>query len=80
MGSEQIVLHGCLHAGYRGTELAENLALALLQGRDHVIPEDVRHLAHRVLRHRVLLTYEATADDMRVETIIDAIVRGVRTP
>ena len=55
-------------------------AAALLQGRDHVIPEDVRHLAHRVLRHRVLLTYEATADDVRVETIIDAVVRGVRTP
>lgn len=55
-------------------------ACALLQGRDHVIPEDMRHLAHRVLRHRVLLTYEATADDVRVETIIDAIVRSVRTP
>ena len=55
-------------------------AAALLQGRDHVIPEDVRHLAHRVLRHRVLLTYEATADDVRVETIIDAVVRAVRTP
>ena len=55
-------------------------ASALLQGRDHVIPEDVRHLAHRVLRHRVLLTYEATADDVRVETIIDAVVRSVRTP
>ena len=55
-------------------------AAALLQGRDHVIPEDVRHLAHRVLRHRVLLTYEATADDVRVETIIDAVLRAVRTP
>ena len=55
-------------------------AYALLQGRDHVIPEDVRHLAHRVLRHRVLLTYEATADDVRVETIIDAVLRAVRTP
>lgn len=55
-------------------------AAALLQGRDHVIPEDVRHLAHRILRHRVLLTYEAVADDVRVETIIDAVVRGVRTP
>jgi MoxR-like ATPase len=55
-------------------------ACALLQGRDHVIPEDVRHLAHRVLRHRVLLTYEATADDVRVETIIDAVLRAVRTP
>ena len=55
-------------------------AAALLQARDHVIPEDVRHLARRVLRHRVLLTYEATADDVRVETIIDAVFRAVRTP
>ena len=55
-------------------------AAAFLQGRAHVIPEDVRHLAHRVLRHRVLLTYEAAADEVRPETIIDAVLRGVRTP
>ncbi|GAA3601971.1 AAA family ATPase [Marihabitans asiaticum] len=55
-------------------------ASALLQGRDHVIPEDVRHLAHRVLRHRVLLTYEALADGVRVEQVVDAVVRAVRTP
>ena len=53
-------------------------AHAALAGRDHVIPEDVRHLAHRVLRHRVLLTYEATADDVRLslQMDIDALTQG----
>ena len=37
-------------------------ALALLNGRDHVIPEDVRQLRHGVLRHRLLLNFEALAD------------------
>ncbi|WGW14095.1 AAA family ATPase [Saxibacter everestensis] len=55
-------------------------ALALLAGRDFVIPEDVKRLAHRVLRHRILLGFEAAADNLRVETIIDAITASVPTP
>ena len=55
-------------------------AAALIRGRDHVIPEDVRHLAHRVLRHRIVLSYEATADEVPVERIIDGFVGALRTP
>ncbi|MDJ0313953.1 MoxR family ATPase [Arthrobacter sp. H35-D1] len=55
-------------------------ALALLQGRDHVIPEDVKALAERVLRHRIILGFEAVAEDIRVEKIIAAIVDSVQTP
>ncbi|WP_423924221.1 AAA family ATPase [Frigoribacterium sp. 2-23] len=55
-------------------------ALALLHGRDYVIPEDVKHLRHGVLRHRIILNYEAAADDVKVETIIDAIFGAVQTP
>lgn len=55
-------------------------ALALLAGRDHVIPEDVRHLRHAVLRHRLALTFEAVADRVRPEVIIDALFGAVRTP
>ncbi|EWT07287.1 hypothetical protein N864_08860 [Intrasporangium chromatireducens Q5-1] len=55
-------------------------ARALVQGRNHVIPDDVKALAHRVLRHRVVLGYEATADEVRVETVIDAMIAGIRTP
>ncbi len=55
-------------------------ALALIQGRDHVIPEDIRRLSHRVLRHRIILGFEAEAQGVRPETIIDALFASVRTP
>jgi len=55
-------------------------ALALLAGRKYVIPEDVKALAHRVLRHRVVLTFEADALEVRPERVIDAIVAAVPTP
>ena len=55
-------------------------AVALLNGRDHVIPEDVKSLAHRVLRHRLILGFEAVAEQVPVETVIDAIVAAVQTP
>ncbi|WP_066291908.1 AAA family ATPase [Arthrobacter sp. B6] len=55
-------------------------AVALINGRDHVIPEDVKSLAHRVLRHRLILGFEAVAEQVPVETVIDAIVASVQTP
>ncbi|MFY9637057.1 MAG: MoxR family ATPase [Cellulosimicrobium cellulans] len=55
-------------------------AVALLKGRDHVIPEDVKSLAHRVLRHRLILGFDAVAEQVPVEAIIDAIVASVQTP
>jgi MoxR-like ATPase len=55
-------------------------AAALLSGRDYVVPEDVKSLAHRVLRHRVILGFEAAADQVAVETVIDALVAAVQTP
>jgi len=55
-------------------------AFALLNGRDHVLPEDVVNLRHVVLRHRVLLGYEAEADGVRSEDIIDAVFAAVPTP
>ena len=55
-------------------------ALALLHGRDYVIPEDVKHLRHGVLRHRIVLGYEAQADDVAPETIVDAVFAAVPTP
>jgi len=60
--------------------LQASRALALLNGRGHVIPEDIRSLRHLVLRHRVLLTFEADADGIRSEEIIDQIFAAVPTP
>ncbi len=55
-------------------------ALAVLDGRNHVIPEDVRRLRHGVLRHRMHLTFEALADRVRPEEIIDAVFDAVPAP
>ncbi|WP_309064977.1 AAA family ATPase [Microbacterium sp.] len=60
--------------------LQASRALALLNGRAHVLPEDVRALRHLVLRHRVLLTFEADAEGVRSEEIIDQIFASVPTP
>lgn len=55
-------------------------ALALLNGRDHVIPEDVKDLRHAVLRHRLILGFEAVADGIEPEAIIDAVFDSVKAP
>jgi MoxR-like ATPase len=55
-------------------------ALALLSGRNHVIPDDIAKLAHRVLRHRLILGFEATSANITPEVIIDAVLQAVRVP
>jgi MoxR-like ATPase len=60
--------------------LQASRALALLKGRSHVLPEDIRELRHLILRHRVLLTFEADAEGIRSEEIIDEIFAAVPTP
>lgn len=51
--------------------------LAFLEGRDFVIPEDIKVVAYPVLRHRLILSYEALADSINVENIIDSIFQNV---
>ncbi|MFV8319932.1 AAA family ATPase [Mycobacterium sp. 23] len=55
-------------------------ALAVLSGRAHVVPEDIAELAHRVLRHRLILGFEAASANVTPETVIDAALRAVRVP
>ena len=55
-------------------------ALAFLRGRDYVLPHDVRELALDVLRHRIVLSYEALADDVSPDTVITAVMRAVPVP
>jgi MoxR-like ATPase len=55
-------------------------ALALLSGRNHVIPDDIAKLAHRVLRHRLILGFEAASTNITPEVIIDAVLQAVRVP
>ena len=55
-------------------------AVALINGRRYCVPDDVKALRYSVLRHRIMLTFAAVADDIKVEQIIDAIVGVVKTP
>ena len=55
-------------------------ALALINGRNYVIPEDVKQLRHSVLRHRIILNFEAIADQVHPEVIIDSIFNAVPVP
>jgi MoxR-like ATPase len=55
-------------------------AVAFLRGRGYVVPEDVKEIAKDVLRHRVLLTYEAEAEDVTSDTVIDRILERVEVP
>lgn len=71
---------------YGGSPRASiNLALAakayaFLHGREYVIPEDIRAVVYDVLRHRIGLTYEAEAENVKVEDIISEIVAVVEIP
>ena len=60
--------------------LKASKALALINGRTHVIPEDIKWLRYSVLRHRISLNFAALADNITVENMIDAIFEAVPTP
>ncbi len=55
-------------------------AFAFIKRRGYVIPEDVRAVAHDVLRHRIGLTYEAEANNVTAEEIISKILNKVEVP
>ncbi len=55
-------------------------AHAWLQGRDYVSPEDIQAVAHDVLRHRILLTFEAEAEGIDADHVIDEILNRVAVP
>jgi MoxR-like ATPase len=50
---------------------------ALMRGRYHLSTDDIRHVAHAVLRHRIILNFDAHADGQTPETILSGIVAGV---
>ena len=55
-------------------------ANAMLKGRAYVLPQDVKELAPDVLRHRLVLSYEAEAENIDADMIIDRIISELRTP
>lgn len=71
---------------YGGSPRASiNLALAakahaFLNKRGYVIPEDVRSIARDVIRHRIGLTYEAEAENINAENVVDEILKAINVP
>jgi MoxR-like ATPase len=55
-------------------------AEAMMRGRGFATPEDVKEMAHDVLRHRLTLTYEAEADEVTADAVIDRLLNKVETP
>ena len=55
-------------------------ALALLRGRDYALPQDLQDVAPDILRHRLVLSYDALADDVPADQIIDRVLSTVPLP
>jgi MoxR-like ATPase len=60
--------------------LIASKAVAMLNGRAYVIPEDVKEIAMDVLRHRIIPTYEAEADGVKSEDVVKILLGSVRVP
>ncbi len=55
-------------------------AYAFIQGRGYVTPEDIKAVGFDVMRHRVLLTYEAEAENVNSETVLNTIFEAIEVP
>jgi MoxR-like ATPase len=60
--------------------IAAARAHAFLRGRGYVTPEDVKQLAHDILRHRVIVTYEAEAEEITSDDIVQEILDHLEVP
>ena len=55
-------------------------ALAFVRGRDYALPEDVRDVSHDVMRHRLVLSYEALSDNVEGDDILERLMEAVPMP
>jgi MoxR-like ATPase len=55
-------------------------ALALLRGRDYALPQDLQDIAPDILRHRLVLSYDALADDISADRVVDRVLATVPLP
>ncbi|HWG94070.1 MAG TPA: MoxR family ATPase [Mycobacteriales bacterium] len=74
-----LVAHGASPRGSLGLVRGAR-ALALLRGRDYVLPSDVADLATDVLAHRIVLTYEALAEEVPAERVVEQVVERIEPP
>jgi len=60
--------------------VAASRALALLRGRDYVLPQDIADVAPDIMRHRLVLSYEALADGVSVDDVLSRVLGAVEPP
>ncbi|MBR1712406.1 MAG: MoxR family ATPase [Alloprevotella sp.] len=78
-GMKDYIQYGCSPRASINLALAAR-ACAFLKRRGYVVPEDVREVAHDVLRHRIGLSYEAEANDIQSDNIVTEILNKVEVP
>ncbi|MBQ9278347.1 MAG: MoxR family ATPase [Lachnospiraceae bacterium] len=76
--SQYITLGASTRGGIALMEVAK--AVALMNGRNYVTPDDVKVLIYSVLRHRITLNFAAVADNITEERIINEIIGAIQTP
>jgi len=76
--SQYVTMGASTRAAITFMEVAK--AVALLRGRDYCTPDDVKAMRYAILRHRLMLNFAAVADEVKPETIIDAIIGAVKAP
>ena len=76
--SQYIAMGASTRAAIAFMEAAK--AVALINGRGHVTPDDVKVMRYPILRHRIMLNFSAIADGVKEEKLIDAILGSVPTP
>lgn len=76
---EELIAYGASPRASLGL-IAAGRALALLRGRGYVLPQDVFDVAPEVLRHRLVLTYEALAQDLTTDQIVNRVIGTVPAP
>ena len=74
-----VISYGASPRGSISLALASK-AQAFMNGRGYVTPEDIKSIAHSVLRHRIGLTYEAEAENITSENVVEEILKKVSTP
>ena len=68
------------HAERQGVQRRVAPRVALLDGREYVVPDDVKTIAPDVLRHRVMISYEAEAEEITADQVINRVFDAVEVP
>jgi MoxR-like ATPase len=81
-GLESVADYIAFGASPRGpiSLVAAGRALALIRGRDYVVPDDLESLVRDAFRHRLVLSYRALAEEVASDTILDAVLASVPVP